>query len=192
MKNVLTIITAITLSSMFLVSCSNQNPTSPLSDTGNSSMTMESQTVAPQVLKVVGGQVTTQSISATEQIGTAIFEVEQTDGSIDTLYAKLHGVITSQEPTLLSHSMEVYADSSYKKFLGMINSEGDVAVTIGFEYPLVTVQETVNIVSGTKKYVELTPASTIVVVGTLNMLTGQNHFAVISGQLVFDNNNDDQ
>ncbi|MCK5219430.1 hypothetical protein KAR10_07910 [bacterium] len=187
MKNIVAVITGLTLSSLILVSCSSQNPTSPATDPGNSSVISQNPE-EKRVLNVIGGQVNTQSIDPTEQIGTATLIVEKENGKSLTLYVKLYGVITSAEPgkpTVLRHDMEIYQDPEYTKFRGLLHSEGDQAITTGVDFPLVTIHETVNIVSGTKKYATVDPASSIVVTGTLNLVTGQNQFDVISGILIY-------
>lgn len=188
MKNVLTILTAISLSSLLLVSCSTNGPTSPIVGENDLSITLESQQSGNITKTIVGGQVTTQSISPTEQIGTATIVVENKNGKTETLYVKIHGTISSQipgMPVILSHAMEVYKNPGHTQLIGKLQSEGDIGITTGFEFPLVSIYETVNIVSGTKNYKRVSSESSIVVTGTLNLVTDQNQFDVIGGKLTY-------
>ncbi len=181
MKKAVVVSSIIVMSSLVLISCSSNIPTSPTTN----SATYVSQESGKDVDIVVGGQVATQSISDTEQVGTGTLQVQDKTGHITTLYLQLHGTIVSQEPTMLNHVITVFKDAEYKKSLGTIYSQGDVAITTGYEYPVVSVYETVNIANGTDTYKKISPDSTIAVAGTLNLENGQNQFEVVSGTLIY-------
>lgn len=177
------------LSSSLIVSCSSNNPTSPQVNSTDGQQELSIQKSGNQIEQVIGGTVTTQSISPTEQVGTATILLEKKNGKTKTLYAKLHGYIISQEPNqpvILNHDLEIYKDPEFKKFVGNLNSKGDIAIPTGpMVYPILPVMETVNIVSGTKEYKNVSEESSIVVTGTLNVLTGQNQFDIVGGTLIY-------